>query len=133
MQDSLYYQVLSEMTGTEIASEYKLISIVREMSALKKEYEAVASAVNAVRQTGYGVITPLKEEIQMDEPVVIRQGNKYGVKIKATSPSIHLIRADIETEIAPIVGSESQAEDLINYMRENENSEEGAWNTLIFG
>ena len=69
----------------------------------------------------------------MDEPVVIRQGNKYGVKIKATSPSIHLIRADIETEIAPIVGSESQAEDLINYMRENENSEEGAWNTLIFG
>lgn len=133
MQDSLYYQVLSEMTGTEIGSEYKLISIVREMSALKKEYEAVAGAVASVRRTGYGVITPQKEEIRMEEPVVIRQGSRYGVKIKATSPSIHLIRADIETEIAPIVGSESQAQDLISYMKENENSEEGAWNTLIFG
>lgn len=133
MQDSLYYQVLSEMTGTDIGSEYKLISIVREMSALKKQYEAVSSAVNAVRQTGYGVITPQKEEIKMEDPVVIRQGNKYGVRIKASSPSIHLIRADIETEIAPIVGSESQAEDLIAYMKENENSEDGAWNTLIFG
>ena len=69
----------------------------------------------------------------MEEPVVIRQGNKYGVKIKATSPSIHLIKAEIDTEIAPIVGSESQAEDLISYMKQNEGTEEGPWNTLIFG
>ena len=133
MQDALYYQVLSEMTGTDIGNEYKLISIVREMSSLKKEYEAVASAMEAVRSTGYGVITPGREEIQMEEPVVIRQGNKYGVKIKATSPSIHLIKAEIDTEIAPIVGSESQAEDLISYMKQNEGTEEGPWNTLIFG
>ena len=69
----------------------------------------------------------------MEEPVVIRQGNKYGVKIKATSPSIHLIKAEIDTEIAPIVGSESQAEDLISYMKQNDGTEEGPWNTLIFG
>lgn len=133
MQDPLYYEILSEMTGADIRSEYQLISIVREMAKLKKEYEAVATAMSEVRQTGYGIISPQHEEIRMEEPVVIRQGNKYGVKIRATSPSVHLIRAEIETEIAPIVGSESQAQDLIAYMRRNEASEEGAWNTLIFG
>ncbi len=133
MQDPLYYEILSEMTGADIRSEYQLISIVREMSKLKKEYESVATAMSEVRQTGYGIITPQREEIHMEEPVVIRQGNKYGVKIRATSPSVHLIRAEIETEIAPIVGSESQAQDLITYMRENEATEDGTWNTLIFG
>lgn len=133
MQDSLYYEILSEMTGTDIRSEYQLISIVKEMSQLKKEYESVAQAVQAVKQTGYGVIEPQKEEIQMEEPVVIRQGNRFGVRIKASSPSIHLIRADVETEIAPIVGSESQAEDLISYIKQNDQEGNGGWKTLIFG
>ncbi len=133
IQDPLYYQILSEMTGTDIRGEYHLISIVREMAKLKKEYDSVASAVNAVRQTGYGVIVPTKEEIKVEEPAVMKQGSRYGVKLKATSPSIHLIRAEIETEIAPIVGSESQAQDLIAYMKESSQSEEGMWNTLIFG
>lgn len=133
IQDPLYYQILSEMTGTEIQSEYQLISIVREMSKLKKEYDSVASAVEAVRQTGYGVIAPQKNEIRMEEPTVMKQGSRYGVKIRAASPSIHLIRADIETEIAPIVGSEAQAQDLIAYMKANEQTEDGMWNTLIFG
>ena len=133
MQDPLYYEILSEMTGADIRSEYQLISIVREMAKLKKEYEAVATAMTAVRQTGYGIITPQREEIRMEDPVVIRQGNKYGVRIRATSPSVHLIRAEIETEIAPIVGSESQAQDLIAYMQQSEAAQDGAWNTLIFG
>lgn len=133
MQDSLYYEILSEMTGTDIKSEYQLISLVREMSRLKKEYMAVASAVSAVKQTGYGIITPTKEEIRMEEPVVMKQGSKFGVKVRASAPSIHLIRAEIETEIAPIVGSESQAEDLISYMKESSQGEEGGGNTLIFG
>lgn len=133
MQDPLYYEILSEMTGADIRSEYQLISIVREMSKLKKEYESVATAMDSVRRTGYGIITPQREEIRMEEPVVIRQGNKYGVRIRANSPSVHLIRAEIETEIAPIVGSESQAQDLIAYMQQNEDSKDGAWNTLIFG
>ena len=133
VEESLYYDILTEMTGTPIRSEYQLISLIREMSGLKKEYETVASAIASVKQTGYGVITPQKEEIRMEEPVIIHQGNKYGVKIKASSPSILLIRADIETEIAPIVGSEGQAEDLISYMKTSEQTEEGPWNTLIFG
>ncbi|MFR8547595.1 MAG: stage IV sporulation protein A [Lachnospiraceae bacterium] len=133
MQEPLYYEILSEMTGTDIRSEYQLISIVREMARLKQEYENVASAVSAVKQTGYGVITPQKTEISMEEPVVIRQGSRYGVKIRASAPSIHLIRADIETEIAPIVGSEAQAEDLITYMKASKEQENGEGNALIFG
>ncbi len=133
VDEPLYYQILSEMTGTEIKSEYQLISIVREMAQLKKEYEAAASAISEVKQKGYGIITPARDEIHLEDPVMIHQGNKYGVKIKASSPSIHLIRAEIETELSPIVGSEAQAQDLINYMKENAASEEGAWKTLIFG
>ncbi len=133
VDEALYYQILSEMTDTEIRSEYQLISIIREMAKLRKEYEAVALAVSEVKQKGYGIITPSRDEIRLEEPVLIHQGNKYGVKIKATSPSIHLIRAEIETELAPIVGSESQAQDLISYMKENAASEEGPWKTLIFG
>lgn len=133
VQDFLYYQILSEMTGTEIKSEYQLISMVRELSEHKKEYEAVAAAMESVRQTGYGVVVPQKEEIRMEEPVVIHQGNRYGVKIKASSPSIHLIRAEIETEIAPLVGSEEQAQDLITYMSGKKDGGDGMWETLIFG
>jgi stage IV sporulation protein A len=126
MPDSLYYEILSEMTGADIRSEYQLISIVREMSRLKQEYMEVSAAMSSVKQTGYGIITPGKSEIQMEEPVIIKQGSKYGVKIRANAPSIHLIRADIETELSPIVGSESQAQDLITYMKESGNA-------LIFG
>ena len=90
--------------------------------------------MEAVRQNGYSVITPVREEIMLDTPSVIKQGSKYGVKIKASSPSIHLIKAEIETEIAPIVGSEQQAKDLIAYIEENGKKEkEGIWNTSIFG
>lgn len=131
IQEPLYYEILSEMTGTNIRSEYQLISIVREMAKLKNEYAAVASAISSVKQTGYGMIPPQKEEIQMEEPVVIKQGSRFGVKVRANAPSIHLIRAEIQTEIAPIVGSESQAEDLIRYMKESVAEESGG--TLIFG
>ncbi len=94
----------------------------------------MSDAVNAVRGCGYGVITPKKDEIILEEPTVIKQGSKFGVKIKAASPSIHLIKADIETEIAPIVGSEQQAEDLITYIiKENSKGEQGIWETNIFG
>ena len=102
------------------------------MAKRKREYDTVSTAVEAVRQTGYGVIAPQKEEIRMEEPQIMKQGSRYGVKIRATSPSVHLIRADIETEIAPIVGSEQQAKDLIEYMKQND-QEDGMWNTLIFG
>lgn len=133
VDDSYYYEMLSDMTGTNISGEYDLIGTMKELSALRKEYESVKDAMEAVKMKGYGVVSPGREEIQLDEPVVIRQGNKFGVKIHSEAPSIHMIRANIETEIAPIVGSEQQAQDLIKYISEAAQSPEGVWGTNIFG
>ncbi len=131
--EQYYYENMSEMTGIEVKGEYQLISVVRELAQMKKEYEKVADAMQAVKMKGYGVVNPGLSDINMEEPVIIKHGSKFGVKIKATSPSIHMIRANIETEIAPIVGSEEQANDLINYIKEGEKTEEGVWQTNVFG
>lgn len=133
VDNSYYYEMLSELVGEEILGEYQLISKLKEMASMKKEYAKVLHAVQAVRYKGYGVVTPERDEIQLNKPEVIRHGNKFGVKIKAESPSIHMIRANIETEIAPIVGTEDQAEDLIRYISAADTSEEGIWETNIFG
>lgn len=133
VDDIYYYQMLSEMAGVEIGGEYQLISMIKELSDKRKEYESVQEALASVKGCGYGVITPKREEITLEAPVVTKQGGRFGVKIKAASPSIHLIRADIETEIAPIVGSEQQAKDLISYIEETEKEGNGIWETNIFG
>lgn len=117
MDDVWYYEILSEMTGVDISDEYELIHTMQELAKMKAEYVKVQDAISSVKGKGYGVVTPQKDEIKLEEPVVIKQGNKYGVKIKSVSPSIHMIRANIETEIAPIVGSEEQAKDLISYIK----------------
>ncbi len=131
--EQFYYEMLSEITGTSIAGQYELIAAMKELSRLKEEYEGVKDAFSAVKMRGYGVVSPKKEEILLNEPELIKQGNKYGVKIHSEAPSIHLIRAKIETEIAPIVGSEQQAQDLLGYIKEKGKSEEGIWGTNIFG
>lgn len=131
--DKYYYEIISEMTDTNIEGEYQLIAMLKELSKMKKEYVKVLGAIEAVRQKGYGVVMPEQSEIKLDEPVIIKHGNKFGVKIKAESPSIHMIRANIETEIAPIVGNEEQAEDLVKYIKDSAGSEEGIWSTTIFG
>lgn len=131
--EQYYYENMSEMTGIEVKGEYQLISVVKELAQMKQEYEKVADAMQAVKMKGYGVVNPGLSDINMEEPVIIRHGSKFGVKIKATSPSIHMIRANIETEIAPIVGSEEQANDLINYIKEGEKTEGGVWQTNVFG
>lgn len=133
MKEKYYYQMVSEMTGVAIQGEYDLMRALKELSAMKNEYARVQNAMEAVRGSGYGVVIPEKEEIVLDDPVVIRQGSKFGVKIRSTSPSIHMIKANIETEIAPIVGTEQQAEDLIAYIRESGRQEDGIWKTNIFG
>lgn len=134
VDDSHYYRILSEYVGLEIGGEYQLMQTLRELASRQREYEKMAAAVSQVRMKGYGVVTPSREEIVLDEPQVVRHGNKYGVKMRAQAPSINLIKAQIETEIAPIVGSEQQAEDLIRYIRENAGQgEDGIWNTNIFG
>ncbi len=133
VEQKYYYANISELTGVEVHGEYELIRLIREMSAKKQEYDKVADAMQAVRMKGYGVVSPQLSDIALDEPEVIRHGSQYGVKIRASSPSIHMIRANIETEIAPIVGSEEQAQGLKEYVKEGQNSAEGVWNTNIFG
>lgn len=133
VDDAYYYEMLSELVGEPINGEYQLLHVLREMSAMKNEYVRVLHAVNSVRSKGYGVVTPNREEIRLEKPELIKHGNKFGVKIKAESPSIHMIKANIETEISPIVGSEEQAQDLIRYISDSGNSDEGIWETNIFG
>ncbi len=133
MEESCYYQMLSELTGMELQDEYDLMEQLRELSAMQKEYGKVIKAMDAVRQKGYGMVLPEKDEITMDDPVLIHQGGKYGVKLRSVSPSVHMIRANIETEIAPIVGNEEQAKDLIQYIQDGRNQEEGIWQINIFG
>ena len=131
--EKFYYEVLSELTGTKIHGEYELISVMKELASMKEEYTQIKDAFADVRMKGYGVVSPKKEEVVLEEPVIIRQGNKFGVKIRSKSPSIHMIRANIETEIAPIVGTEQQAKDLIQYIGESGQRGESIWETNIFG
>lgn len=133
VDESYYYELLSEMMGQKVENEFQLMQILREFAAMRREYVKVEQALESVRRKGYGVVSPEKGEISLEEPEIIRHGNKFGVKIKAESPSIHMIRANIETEIAPIVGSEEQAKDLIRYISDSGASEEGIWDTNIFG
>ena len=131
-EDAYYYEMLTEMVGESIADEYQLISKLKSFAAMKHEYSKVLDAVNMVRIKGYGVVTPDKDEIVLEKPELIKHGNKFGVKIKASSPSIHMIRANIETEIAPIVGTQEQAEDLITYINQTD-AQNSIWDTNIFG
>lgn len=133
LAEKYYYENMSALAGVPIQGEYELISMIKEMAKLKESYEKVADAFTAVQVKGYGVVNPGLSDIKMEEPVLIRHGNKFGVKMKAVSPSIHMIKANIETEIAPIVGSEEQANDLVTYIKEGQQSAEGAWETNIFG
>jgi stage IV sporulation protein A len=133
-EESYYYEILSEMAGTTIEGEFDLISTLRELAGKKSEYEALASACEQVKGRGYGIVPPAENEITIADPELIRHGNKYGVKIKASCPSLHLIQANIETEIAPIVGSEEQAKDLIDYIGQNSRENpDGIFDTNIFG
>ena len=133
VDNSYYYEMLSEMLGEEIKSDYQLLTRFKEMSAMKAEYDKVSKAMLLVRQKGYGVVIPERDEIILESPELIRHGNKFGVKMKAQSPTIHLIKANIETEIAPIVGAEEQARDLIAYINDSKETKEGIWETNIFG
>ena len=132
--DVYYYQILSDLIGVPINGEYQLISTLKELAKKRSEYEKVSYAADQVHSKGYGIVSPMKDEIRIEEPEIMKHGNKYGVKIKATGPSIHMIKADIITEVAPIVGTEEQAKDLINYISTNaKDNPEGIWETNIFG
>lgn len=133
VNEARYFEYISDMAGVTIEGEYQMIDLIRQLTQMKGEYEKIKDAFESVQQKGYGVVMPGLADIKMEDPVVISHGNKYGVKMNAVSPSIHMIRANIETEIAPIVGSREQAEDLITYIKDSEKQTEGIWTTNIFG
>ena len=132
-EQKYYYEVLSELTGTQISGEYELIRTMKDLSDMKQEFGQIKDAFADVKMKGYGVVSPSREEIKLEEPIIVKQGSKFGVKIRSEAPSIHMIRANIETEIAPIVGSEQQAQDLADYIKKESESPEGVWGTNIFG
>jgi stage IV sporulation protein A len=132
--DGLFYRVLSETTGLEIEGDHSLVSLLKDLAKVRNEYGRIQYALHEVRVKGYGIVTPQMEELTLDEPEIIKQGGRFGVKLRASAPSIHMIRADIETEIAPLVGTEKQSEELVNYLlKEFENEPGKIWQSNIFG
>ena len=134
LNNNLFYKILTEITGIEIKNEADLFTTMENLANVKKEYDKVSMALQEVRQKGYGIVMTSMEELILDEPEIVKQGSRFGVKLKARAPSIHLIRADIETEVSPIVGSEKQSEELVNYLlSEFENDPKKIWESNIFG
>ena len=135
-----YESIEKELTNPEVLSDIKKTrELSKEMSSIEelvtcyKKYKKVLNAMESVRHTGYGVVTPDRNEIELDTPEIIKHGSKYGVKIKAVSPSVHFIKANVITEIAPIVGTEQQAKDLISYIGQSRDDNNSIWDTNIFG
>lgn len=134
INDNVFFKVLSEKTNTNIASECDIFKTIDDYSIIKKEYDKIKDALEEVKIKGYGIVTPGIDELSLEEPEIVKQGSKYGVKLKASAPSIHMIRADIETEVSPIVGSEKQSEDLVKYLlSEFESDPKAIWSSNIFG
>ena len=133
-KDGLFYKVLSDECGDQINDDYELMSFVKSFADGKHEYQKVKNALKEAEETGYGVVLPTLEEMNLEEPVLVKQGGKYGVKLKASAPSLHIMKVDVATEVAPIVGTEKQGEDLINYlMSQFEDNPGGIWDTNMFG
>ncbi|MDA8442400.1 MAG: stage IV sporulation protein A [Peptococcaceae bacterium] len=132
--DGLFDQVLKELTGIEIEGEHTLLRVLRDYTVAKKEYDKIAKAMVEVDSNGYGVVTPSLDEMILEEPELIKQGGRFGVKLKASAPSLHIIRADITTEITPIIGTEKQCEELVRYMLDEfESDPQKLWQSNIFG
>lgn len=134
VKEELFYKVLTEISGVEVQNEGDLFVTITEMAKVKKEYDKIACALDEVKRKGYGIVTPSMDELILDEPEMVKQGSRYGVKLKAKAPSIHMIRAEIETEVSPIVGSEKQSEELVNSLLSDfANDPLKIWESNIFG
>ena len=134
LKEDLFYKTLTEMTGVNIQNEVDLFTIINDLSKSKLKYDKIANALDEVERKGYGIVTPSIQDLILDEPQMVKQGSRFGVKLKATAPSLHIIKANIETEVSPIVGSEKQSEELVNYLlSEFENDPKKIWESNIFG
>jgi stage IV sporulation protein A len=131
---SLFYSTLSQQSGFQIQNDGDLLELLTGLSQVKQEYDKIASALHNVRETGYGIVTPNVEELVLEEPEIVKQGGRYGVRLRASAPSIHMILANIETEVSPIVGTEKQSEDMVSYLLEEfEGDTQKIWESNIFG
>lgn len=134
MSGGLFYKILEESTGLTIDSEQGLLKTLKELAEIKKEYSRIKAALDEVESTGYGIVMPTINELTLDEPQIVKQGGRYGVRLSASAPSIHMMRANIQTEVAPIVGSESQSEKLVRYLLDGfEDDPHKIWESNIFG
>ncbi len=134
MPRSLFYNTLSEQSGLQVTDDGDLLEMLTELAHVKTEYDKVSAALQSARENGYGIVMPSVEELNLEDPEIVRQGGRYGVRMKASAPSIHMIRADIETTVSPIVGNEKQSEDMVNYlMQEFEGDTSKIWQSNIFG
>ena len=130
----LYYKVLSDESGEKISDDYELMSFVKSFADSKRKFLKIKDALLDAEENGYGVVLPTVDEMNLEEPVLVKQGGRYGVKLKASAPSLHIVKVDVSTEVAPIVGTEKQGEDLINYiMNKFEDNPSGIWETNMFG
>ena len=133
-KENLFYRVLSDECGFAINDDYELVSYIKNLAIAKIEYDKLKTALEEVEQTGYGIVVPNKSEYTLEQPEMVKQGSKYGVKIKASAPSLHIIKVDVETEVTPLVGTEQQSQDLVEYLTEQfESSPEEIWNTNLLG
>lgn len=131
---SLFYKVLAEMTGFEVTGDHHLVRLMKELAVAKREYDKVAAALAEVYDYGYGIVTPTLDDIAFDDPEIIRQGGRFGVKLRAGAPSIHMVRANIYTEVTPFVGTEKQGEELARYLTEEfEKDPTRVWNSDFLG
>ena len=134
MREGLYYEIIRELTGFAVSGEEELIALLTELSAVKTEYDKVAEALASVRETGYGIVMPEVEDLHLEEPQIVKQSGGYGVRLRAGAQSVHMIRANIEAEINPMVGTEQQSEDLVRYMlKEFEEDPASIWGSKMFG
>lgn len=134
LNDGLFYDVIGEMTGFEIADDEALLELMRKLSQIKKKYDKVSAALDEVATSGYGIVMPEVRDMKLEEPKIVRQAGGYGVKLRACAPSIHMIKADIQTEVSPIVGTEQQSEELVKFMlSEFETNPQKIWDTNMFG
>ena len=134
LKEELFYQILSEITNVDVTNEGDLFSIISDLSKTKKKFDRIAYALEEVEAKGYGIVTPCIDDLELEEPEMIKQGSRFGVKLKAKAPSIHLIKTCVETEVSPIVGSEKQSEELVNYLlSEFDSNPKEIWKSNIFG
>jgi stage IV sporulation protein A len=134
LKSELFYQIRGEMTGLPIPDDGALMACMTELAAIRRRYDKIKNALDQAEAGGYGIVMPTTEEMTLEEPEIIRQSGRYGVRLRATAPSIHIMKANITTEVSPIVGSERQSEELVNYLlREFEEDPSKIWESNIFG